>query len=74
MVDEIREGVEEGLADSDTRIADLHVWRVGQNAYACALTWSRIRRRSTPDDVRATFSMHEEMRHSTIEIQRCHSA
>jgi len=24
--------------------------------------------------VRATFAMHEEIRHSTIEIQRCHAA
>ncbi|OUL98187.1 CDF family Co(II)/Ni(II) efflux transporter DmeF [Variovorax sp. JS1663] len=73
VVDEIREGVEQGLADSETRIADLHVWRVGQGAYACALTVVTHSSTLTPDDVRATFAMHEEIRHSTIEIHRCHA-
>ncbi|MBT2321804.1 CDF family Co(II)/Ni(II) efflux transporter DmeF [Variovorax paradoxus] len=71
VVEEIREGVEQGLADSQTRIADLHVWRVGQGAYACALSVVTHSSTLTPDDVRATFSMHEEIRHSTIEIHRC---
>jgi cation diffusion facilitator family transporter len=71
VVDEIREGVEQGLADSETRVADLHVWRVGQGAYACALSVVTHSPTLTPDDVRATFSMHEEIRHSTIEIHRC---
>jgi cation diffusion facilitator family transporter len=72
VVEEIREGVERGLADSETRIADLHVWRVGQSAYACALSVVTRSSTLTPDDVRATFAMHEEIRHSTIEIHRCH--
>ena len=71
VVDEIREGVERGLADSETRVADLHVWRVGQDAYACALSVVTHSSTLTADDVRATFSMHEEIRHSTIEIHRC---
>jgi Co/Zn/Cd efflux system component len=25
-------------SDGDTRISDLHVWRVGQNSYACILS------------------------------------
>ncbi|RZL86112.1 MAG: cation transporter, partial [Variovorax sp.] len=71
VVDEIRQGVEQGLADSQTRIADLHVWRVGRDAYACALSVVTHSSTLTPDDVRATFAMHEEIRHSTIEIHRC---
>jgi cation diffusion facilitator family transporter len=71
VVEEIREGVERGLADSETRVADLHVWRVGQGAYACALSVVTHSSTLAPDDVRATFSMHEEIRHSTIEIHRC---
>jgi cation diffusion facilitator family transporter len=71
VVEEIREGVEQGLADSETRVADLHVWRVGQGAYACALSVVTHSSTLAPDDVRATFSMHEEIRHSTIEIHRC---
>ncbi|MBT2301576.1 CDF family Co(II)/Ni(II) efflux transporter DmeF [Variovorax paradoxus] len=71
VVEEIREGVEQGLADSETRVVDLHVWRVGQGAYACALSVVTHSSTLTPDDVRATFSMHDEIRHSTIEIHRC---
>ena len=67
---QIREGVERGLADSETRIADLHVWRVGQGAFACAITVVTHSPTLRPDEVRATFAMHEEVRHSTIEIHR----
>jgi cation diffusion facilitator family transporter len=68
---EIREGVETMLAESETRVADLHVWRVGREAYACALTVVTHSPTLTADEVRACFSMHEEIRHSTVEIQRC---
>ncbi|HEY1226387.1 MAG TPA: CDF family Co(II)/Ni(II) efflux transporter DmeF, partial [Ramlibacter sp.] len=34
IVDEVREAVETG----GDRVTDLHVWRVGRNCYACALT------------------------------------
>ncbi|MBU1358385.1 MAG: CDF family Co(II)/Ni(II) efflux transporter DmeF [Gammaproteobacteria bacterium] len=71
VVDEIREGIEHGLAESATRIADLHVWRVGQNAYACAVSVVTHSATLTPDEVRATFAMHEEIRHSTVEINLC---
>lgn len=71
VVDEIREGVEHGLADSHTRVADLHVWRVGRNAYSCALTVVTHSPTLDAAAVRATFSMHEEIVHSTVEIQRC---
>jgi cation diffusion facilitator family transporter len=68
---EIREGVETMLADSETRVVDLHVWRVGREAYACALTVVTHSPTLSADEVRACFSMHEEIRHSTVEIQRC---
>jgi cation diffusion facilitator family transporter len=71
VVDGSRQGVEQGLADSQARVADLHVWRVGQGAYACALSVVTHSSTLTAEDVRATFSMHEETRHSTIEIHRC---
>ena len=38
----------------------------------CALSVVTHSSTLTPDDVRATFAMHEEIRHSTIEIHRCH--
>lgn len=71
VVAEIREGIEQGLADSHTRVVDLHVWRVGRNVYSCALAVVTHSLTLGADDVRATFSMHEEIVHSTIEVQRC---
>jgi len=71
VAEEIREGIETRLAGSATRVADLHVWRVGREAYACALTVVTHSPDLTADEVRACFSMHEEIRHSTVEIQRC---
>lgn len=37
VVDKIREVIESGLVAADTQITDLHVWRVGTQAYSCAL-------------------------------------
>lgn len=70
VVDEIREAVE--ISDSgDTRITDLHVWRVGKGAYSCALAIVTHDRSLTPDDIRRRLSIHEEIVHSTIEINLC---
>jgi cation diffusion facilitator family transporter len=68
VVDEIREVVETGVADGDTRIADLHVWRVGKRAYACAMTLVTRDAALTPDTVRQRLSVHDEIVHATIEI------
>lgn len=53
-----------------TRITDLHVWRVGRQAYACALTLVTRDAALTPDAVRATLAVHEEIVHTTVEIHR----
>ena len=71
VVAEIREVVETGPNDGNTRIADLHVWRVGRGAYACALSLVTHDPELTPERVREQLSVHEEIVHSTIEIQRC---
>jgi Co/Zn/Cd efflux system component len=68
VVDEIREAVESGPGGPLHRIADLHVWRVGKRAYACALTVVTRDAGLTPDRVREWLSVHEEIVHSTIEI------
>ncbi|MCK2089551.1 CDF family Co(II)/Ni(II) efflux transporter DmeF [Thauera aromatica] len=68
VVAEIREAVETGPEDGGTRIADLHVWRVGKTAYACAIAVVTHDRALTPDAVRARLAVHEEIVHSTIEI------
>jgi cation diffusion facilitator family transporter len=72
VVQEIREVVETGPEAGETRIADLHVWRVGKGAYSCALSLVTHDGALTPAKVRERLAIHEEIVHSTIEIQVCH--
>ena len=67
VVAEIKEVVE---ADTQSQVADLHVWRVGKKVYACALTVVTRDRALTPALVRERLSVHEEIIHSTIEIHQ----
>lgn len=71
VVDEIREVVEKATDSGETRITDLHVWRVGKAVYSCALTVVTHDSSLTPDVVRKRMSVHEEIVHSTIEIHIC---
>ncbi len=57
----------------NTRVTDLHVWRVGRRAYACALTVATDDPALTPVLVRERISVHEEIVHATIEVH-CRSA
>jgi Co/Zn/Cd efflux system component len=52
-------------------IADLHVWRVGKASYACALGLVTHDQALTPAEVRRWLSVHEEIVHTTVEIQHC---
>jgi cation diffusion facilitator family transporter len=74
VVAEIREVIEEGGRDSETRVADLHVWRVGKAAYSCAVTLVTHDARLTPQRVRHWIGVHEEVVHATIEIHVCPEA
>jgi cation diffusion facilitator family transporter len=71
VVQEIREVVEaHETGQAQTRVTDLHVWRVGKNAYSCALSVVTQDPHLTPTDVRARLAVHEEIVHATIEIHR----
>lgn len=70
VVQEIREVVEGRPAAGALRIADLHVWRVGRGSYACALCLVTDDASLTPDEVRGWLSVHEEIVHTTIEVNR----
>jgi len=70
VVDEIREVIEANSQTGQTRIADLHVWRVGRASYSCALSVVTRDPTLTADEVRAWLSVHEEIVHSTIEVNR----
>lgn len=66
VVAEIREVVE----NDATRITDLHVWRVGRGAYACEISLLTKDSALTPVRVREQLSIHEEIVHVTVEINR----
>jgi cation diffusion facilitator family transporter len=64
LVQEIRAAVE----TPQDRITDLHVWRVGRNVYACALTLMSSGSGLDASAVRDRLARHPEVVHSTIEI------
>lgn len=67
VVQEIKEVVE---ADAQTRVSDLHVWRVGKKVYACAMSVVTRDASLTPQMLRERLGVHEEIIHSTIEIHQ----
>lgn len=71
VVEEIREAVEQGDPTGQTYVTDLHVWRVGKGAYACALTVLTHDAVLTPATVRQWMAIHDEVVHSTIEVHHC---
>jgi cation diffusion facilitator family transporter len=71
VVAEIREVVESDAKAGDTRVADLHVWRVGKRAYSCALSVVTHDPSLTAATIRQQLARHEEIAHATIEIHRC---
>jgi cation diffusion facilitator family transporter len=71
VVAEIRQVVKEEGQQSETMIADLHVWRVGKENYSCAISLVTHDRLLTPAKVKSWLAQHEEIVHSTIEIHCC---
>lgn len=67
VVAEIREVVAE--LPIEAAIVDLHVWRVGRDKYACILSLV-VTEALEPDAVRQALSIHEELVHITVEINR----
>ena len=67
VVAEIREVVAE--LPIEAAIADLHVWRVGRDKYACLLSLV-VTEALEPDVVRRALSIHEELVHITVEVNR----
>ena len=70
VVEEIRDVVRSATVDAPTDLTDLHVWRVGKQAYACALTLVTANPDLSAQQVRQWLAQHEEIVHSTIEIHR----
>ncbi len=70
VVEEIREVIEVLDNPDETKVTDLHVWRVGKESYACALSIVTRNAMLTPEQVRQKLSLHKEIVHTTIEIHR----
>jgi cation diffusion facilitator family transporter len=70
VVDEVKDAVAQ-FGDAETRIADLHVWRVGKSQYACILSLVTHDSALTPERVKAWLVPHSELAHVTVEIQQC---
>ncbi|MFC7516054.1 CDF family Co(II)/Ni(II) efflux transporter DmeF [Herbaspirillum sp. GCM10030257] len=68
VVAEIREVVESNVENGPTKLVDLHVWRVGRQAYSCALSVLTHDANLTASQIRDNLAVHEEIVHSTIEI------
>ena len=66
-VEEIRTVVE---SDSDNRVSDIHVWRVGSHhlaAIICIVTHFP----KSPDHYKALLSDYTELAHLTVEVNPC---
>jgi cation diffusion facilitator family transporter len=70
VVDEIRDVLAQHTNAETTHLTDLHVWRVGKNAYACAMSLVTQDHQLTPIFVREKLAIHEEVVHITVEIHR----
>lgn len=70
VVEEIREVIKLLDQNDETQITDLHVWRVGKEAYACAVSIVTHSATLTSEGVRDQLRQHEEIVHTTIEIHR----
>jgi len=68
---EIREVVATLDQTKTTRIADLHLWRVGKARFACILSLVTHDPSMTPNRVKAGLREHEELAHVTVEIHQC---
>lgn len=64
---DIRHAIE---ANSDARISDLHLWKVGQNKYACIVSLVALEPLSA-DDYKARLHPIESLVHVTVETTHC---
>jgi cation diffusion facilitator family transporter len=68
---EIRDVVAALDQTKSTRIADLHLWRVGKAKYACILSLVTHDAGLTPARIKADLSEYDELAHVTVEIYQC---
>src|SRR5258706_3188432 len=71
VVEEIRDALESPRVEDGSRVTDLHVWRVGKQSFAAALTLVTHDMTLNAARVREMLAVHQEIAHVTVEIQRC---
>lgn len=71
VVTEIRDAIMADFKEGHTQLTDLHVWRVGKDAYAVALALVTHDQALTPERVKTALAVHEEIAHLTVEINLC---
>ncbi len=71
VVGHIRAAVARHGRTSGSELTDLHVWRVGQQRYACALSLLTHDHTLRPDAVRGWLVELEAVAHATIEVNLC---
>lgn len=69
IADEIRKEIE---SDNDSKICDLHLWKVAQDQYACILSVVTSKNISIDEYKKRLKGVHELI-HITIEINECRS-
>ena len=70
----LREAMRRALeSDSDARLADLHVWQVGPQAWS-AVVCIVADHPLAPDLYRERLAALTQIRHVTVEVQRCRAA
>jgi cation diffusion facilitator family transporter len=71
VVEEIREVIETEFGAGDSRLVDLHLWRVGKRVYSAALAIVTHDSGLTPERVKAALGIHKEIVHINVEINQC---
>ena len=56
---------------ADLHIADLHLWRVGRDSFACMLTIATHRDDLDVNAVREALASLTQIAHLTVEIHHC---
>jgi len=68
---ELTSGIRSAIeSDADSRVSDLHVWKIGQDKYACILAVVAAHPHPA-DDYKARLRRYESLVHVTVETNAC---
>jgi Co/Zn/Cd efflux system component len=70
LVEHVKAHIE---SDGDSQVSDLHLWKVGQDSYACIVSLVTGTTQTT-EEYKVRLGRHGELAHVTIEVNRSQSA